>query len=120
MPSTRTSTLAAAVAPVAAAAALLFAPTASADTTCNKVASPSGSDSAAGTADAPYETAGKLVTSLAAGETGCLRSGTYLEDLSVRKGGTADARITVTSYPGERAKLIGRLWITRTAPNVTI
>ena len=39
-------------------------------TSCDKVAAPSGSDSAAGSAAAPYRTAGKLAGSLQPGQTG--------------------------------------------------
>ncbi|MFZ0974402.1 MAG: hypothetical protein WAN22_19385, partial [Solirubrobacteraceae bacterium] len=46
-----------------------------ATTTCNLVASPSGSDSASGTVSAPFQTAQKLVSSLTPGETGCLEAG---------------------------------------------
>ena len=42
---------------------------------CTRVAAPGGSDSAAGTAGAPYATFKKLVHSLAPGQTGCLRAG---------------------------------------------
>src|SRR5436853_609339 len=106
MPSTTASKIGRVLAPMAAAAAFASAPAAGAATTCDKVASPSGSDTAAGTVAAPYQTASKLAGSLGAGETGCLRGGTYREDVSLRTGGTADARITLTSYPGERAKLV--------------
>jgi Right handed beta helix region len=120
MPSITASKLGHLVAPIAAVAAFASAPAAGAATTCDKVASPSGSDAAAGTVAAPFQTAAKLAASLSAGETGCLRGGTYREDVSLRSGGTADARITLTSYPGERATLVGRFWVTRTASNVTI
>jgi Right handed beta helix region len=115
-----TTRLAAAVAPVAIAAALAFAPAASADTTCTKFASTSGSDSAAGTLDAPYRTAQQLADSLSAGDTGCLRGDTYVEDVRVDHGGRTGAPITITSYPGERAKVIGRLWVTRKGDFVTV
>jgi parallel beta-helix repeat protein len=49
-----------------------------------------------------------------------LRSGTYLEDVTVAKAGTADARVTLTSYPRERAKIVGRFWVSRTGDNATI
>jgi parallel beta-helix repeat protein len=88
--------------------------------TCDKVAATNGSDSAAGTADAPYRTAQKLSNSLAAGQTGCLRGGTYNEDLTVTQGGRAGAPVTIRSYPGERARVVGRMWIARTADYVTI
>ena len=121
MPSLPTiSRLAAAAASVAAFAALAFAPVASADTTCTKFASPSGSDSAAGSVDAPFRSAQQLADSLSAGDTGCLRGGTYAEDVTVDHSGSAGAPITITSYPGERAKLVGRLWITKRGDFVTI
>jgi parallel beta-helix repeat protein len=87
---------------------------------CDKVASPTGSDNAAGTADAPFRTAQVLVDALGAGQTGCLRAGTYNENLTIRQGGRAGAPVTLRSYPGERARVVGRLWIARTAGYVTI
>jgi parallel beta-helix repeat protein len=87
---------------------------------CDKVAATNGSDSAAGTADAPYRTAQKLSDSLLAGQTGCLHAGTYDEDLRVGHGGRDGAPVTIRSYPGERARLLGRLWIARGADYVTI
>src|SRR5205085_10751912 len=81
---------------------------AAADTTCTRVAAPNGSDSAAGTVDDPYATAQRLVRSLQPGDTGCLRDGTYSEDLRISSGGNGDdSRVTLTSYPGERATLDG-------------
>jgi glycosyltransferase involved in cell wall biosynthesis len=81
---------------------------------CAKVASPDGSDSASGTVGGPYATARKLVSALAPGETGCLRAGTYRQDeLTIDTPGTE-----LTSYPGERAILAGRLRVT--ADRVTV
>jgi hypothetical protein len=80
---------------------------------CAKVASPNGDDSGSGTAGTPYATAQRLVDSLAAGETGCLRAGTYRQDVNI-----ATPRIRLTSYPGERATLAGRLRVT--ADRVTV
>src|SRR3954465_10276955 len=88
--------------------------------TCNKVAASNGSDSAAGTADAPYRTAQKLADSLTAGQTGCPRAGTHHEDGRVRPGGAAGAPVTIRSSPGERARLLGRLYLARGADYVTI
>lgn len=94
---------------------------ASASGTCTKVASPSGSDSASGTPSDPYRTAQKLADSLSAGEAGCLRSGRYHEEsLKLTRGGRADARVRLMSYPGERAEIVGRLWVARGADYVTI
>ena len=80
---------------------------------CAKVASPDGNDSAPGTADRPYATAQRLVNALAAGETGCLRAGTYREDLTVATPG-----VGLTSYPGDQATVAGRLRVT--ADRVTV
>ena len=67
-----------------------------AEVTCDRVASKSGSDSATGTASNPYRTPQKLVDSLSAGQTGCLRQGVYAETsrLGISKGGTAGAPVT--------------------------
>lgn len=78
---------------------------------CDVVASPSGSDVASGTAAAPFRTPRRLLRSLRAGRTGCLRAGSYREDLTVRRSGRPGAPLTLRSYPGERAVLRGRLWI---------
>ena len=87
---------------------------------CTRVAAPHGSDGAAGTEAAPFATAQHLVDSLRPGETGCLRSGTYNEDVKVSKGGSASARVTLRSYPGERATVKGRFWIAEGADFVTV
>jgi len=87
---------------------------------CRKYASVSGDDGGAGTAGAPFRTAAKLVSSLAAGETGCLLAGIYVEDLSIRTGGASGAPITMTSGPGVRATLRGRLWIADSANDVVV
>jgi parallel beta-helix repeat protein len=106
--------------PAASAAALLCAVSlisiapAHAAVTCAKVASPSGSDSAAGTAAAPYRTAQKLADATGPGQTGCLRAGNYAEDVWVSNDG-----LTITSYPGERATLTGRLVVGKGADDVT-
>ena len=88
--------------------------------TCDRVASTLGSDSYAGTVTYPYATVAKLLSSLRADQTGCLRAGVYEQDVEVVRGGTAGAPITLTSYPGERAILLGRLVIAETANWVVI
>jgi hypothetical protein len=105
------------------AACLITIPSAAsgdATTTCNLVASPSGSDSAAGTPSAPFQTAQKLVSSLAPGETGCLETGTYNENVTFRTAGTAAAPITLTSYPGQTATIVGRVYVVEGADYTTI
>jgi parallel beta-helix repeat protein len=84
------------------AAALAFASPAGASVSCDRVASPSGSDSAAGTVAAPFRTGQKLASSLSSGQTGCFRAGTFSGQISV-----SVPSVTLTSYPGERATLVG-------------
>jgi parallel beta-helix repeat protein len=86
---------------------------------CTKVAAPSGSDSAAGTEAAPYRSVQRLADSLSAGQTGCLRGGTYEGNVSVRRGGAPGAPITLTRFPGETAKVVGRVWVAKGADHVT-
>ena len=77
---------------------------------CTKVASPSGSDSASGSEAAPFRSAQKLADSLASGQTGCLRAGTYTDSAFSVVAPHTD-NITLRSYPGERAKLSGQIEI---------
>jgi parallel beta helix pectate lyase-like protein len=86
---------------------------------CTKVAAPNGSDTNSGTIESPYRTVQKLSDSLAAGNTGCLRAGTYTGNVSVTHGGTAEAGVTIRNYPNEKATVVGRLWIERAAPYIT-
>lgn len=83
------------------------------------VAAPRGCDAVA--ALAGPGTAQRFVNSLSAGETGCLRGGTYEGNVVISHGGTSrKQRITLTSYPHERATIRGKLWITDSANFVTI
>jgi parallel beta-helix repeat protein len=104
----------------AAALALAAAAPASADVTCDRYASPTAGASGTGSLDAPYASVEKLSDSLSPGQTGCLRGGTFTEDVKVSQGGNAGAPVTLTSYPGERAKLVGRLWLAKGADYVTV
>ena len=94
--------------------------------TCDRYAAPSGSDRAAGSAEAPYRTAQRLADSLKPGQTGCLREGRYTdtpnEDYAVRfeRGGRAGAPITLRSAPGERATLRGIVDVPADADHVAI
>ena len=81
---------------------------AQATVTCSKVAAVTGSDSAAGTEAAPFRSAQKLADSLTIGEVGCLRSGTFDTQNQVK---VTRPGITLTSFPGERATVKGRLWV---------
>ena len=88
--------------------------------TCDKVASPLGSDSAAGTAAAPLHTAQALSQALAPGQVGCLRAGSYGGGLRLNHGGTAGAPLILRSYPGEQAQVTGRIYVPRGSDYVTI
>ncbi|MGI9100641.1 MAG: right-handed parallel beta-helix repeat-containing protein [Solirubrobacteraceae bacterium] len=64
----------------------------------------------------------RLLDSLRAGQTGCLRGGTYTQD-AVRfgHGGAPGARIRLTSYPGERARLLGGIvYVPHGSDHVTV
>jgi parallel beta-helix repeat protein len=117
----RRRVLAGAIALVACAA---WAPAAagaeSLPTNCDKVASPQGSDSAAGTAASPLRTAQALTEALAPGQVGCLRAGSYGGGLRLNHGGTAGAVLTLRNYPGEQAQITGRVYVPRGSDYVTI
>lgn len=94
--------------------------------TCDKIASPTGNDATGtGSLTNPYRTAGRLVSSLAAGQVGCLRKppgevGLYEEDLTLgtaKSGISANQPTTLQTYPADAGKqrfatLKGRLRIT--------
>jgi hypothetical protein len=78
---------------------------------CNKVASVStGSDTTGtGTAANPYRSSLKLANSLTAGQTGCLRAGTYTNGTKLTLSTTGT---TLQTYPGDaRATLADGIWI---------
>ncbi len=87
---------------------------------CDRVASPSGSDINPGSESLPYRTAQHLADSLSAGQTGCLKAGTYSENVKISVGGSAGSPVTVRSYPDERASVVGRLWIAKGADFVSV
>jgi hypothetical protein len=88
---------------------------------CSYVASTSGSDHARGTAARPFRTVQRLADKLHPGQVGCVRGGTYRESVKIGRGGRGNSkRVTIESYSGERATLVGRLYIDRDANYVTI
>jgi len=95
---------------------------ATAAATCDRFASPAGSDSSGnGSQTSPYQSVTKLDGSLSPGQTGCLRTGTYGDTGTQHRigtSGTASAQTTITSYPGEQAKVIG--WIDMSASYSTL
>jgi hypothetical protein len=64
--------------------------------------STTGSDSNAGSSAAPWRTIQKAVNTLAAGQIALVRGGTYTENVSMGRGGTSSAPITIKNYPGEK------------------
>jgi parallel beta-helix repeat protein len=87
---------------------------------CDRVAAPLGSDAYPGTVAEPYATVEKLANSLSPGQTGCLRAGVFQGDVRVSTGGGTGAPTTITSYPGERATVVGRFRVADTANHVTV
>jgi len=85
------------------------------DVVCDKFAAPEGSDSTDGGEATPFETVQALADSLAAGEIGCLREGTYVaededdhdEVLTLDHGGEDGSPIVISGYPGESATIEG-------------
>ncbi len=87
------------------AALLMFASSASAVGRCNLYASPTGSDSNAGTIRSPFGTVQKLDGALGAGQVGCLRAGKYASGVETTFSNAQG--VTITSYPGEHATIAG-------------
>lgn len=68
----------------------------------------SGSDSAAGTVDAPWRTIGRAARSVMPGDTVYVRGGTYGETIDINTSGSVAAGpIVFASYPGEKAAVSG-------------
>jgi nitrous oxidase accessory protein NosD len=87
---------------------------------CDRVASTRGSNSGTGTRARPFRSVRQLVRSLHPGQTGCLRAGNYVGTLEIGRRGTAGRPITLRSYPGEAARLLGRLWLDRQSAHLVI
>ena len=96
-------------------AAIPSAATGQAARSCSLVASPSGSDSAPGTLAAPFQTVQRLVDSLRPGQTGCLGTGSSNGTSRSRDPGT-----TLTSYPGQTATIVGRMYVAEGANDTTV
>ena len=92
--------------------------------TCDKYAATTGSDtSGTGASGQPYATPEKLVASLAAGQTGCLKAGSYGagETWQITNSGKAGARVTLMSDPnGGKATLYKRVVIPQGTSFVTL
>lgn len=71
--------------------------------------SPTGNDASAGTATAPFKTFTKAVSGLVAGDTLFIYGGTYTQQLTVSKSGTATAPITVQAVQGQKVIINGEM-----------
>jgi hypothetical protein len=91
-----------------------------ANAACDRFASPHGSDRNRGTLGRPFRTVRRLARSLRAGQTGCLRQGTYRGRLTIRHGGAAHRPITLQPRPGESARLVGPIVVARRSTHVLI
>ena len=90
-------------------------------TSCRLVAAPGGSDHNKGTLARPFRTVQRLADRLRPGQLGCVRGGVYEEELRINHGGRSAAkRLTISSYAGERATLIGRIYVPSGSDHVTI
>lgn len=90
---------------------------------CTSVAALDGADTNPGTELAPFRTVEKMIASLLPGDTGCLRGGIYTElddgyAADFGRSGTAAAPITLRSFPGERAQLVGTVLVRKGADNI--
>jgi hypothetical protein len=87
--------------------------TAITNTQCSLFASPGGSDvTGTGSLASPFQSVVKLDSALAAGQTGCLLEGTYgstSTEHRLTKNGTSTGQVTITSYPGQTATVVG--WV---------
>ncbi len=68
-----------------------------------------GDDANSGAEEAPWRTLAHALRRLRPGDTLYLRGGTYYEKVSLSRSGTAEAPITIASYPSEIAVVDGGL-----------
>ncbi|MEA3207049.1 MAG: hypothetical protein QOE70_106 [Chthoniobacter sp.] len=68
-----------------------------------------GNDANAGTEQSPWKTLGYALRRLQPGDTLYLRGGTYYEKAFLTRSGTAEAPITIASFPSELAVIDGGL-----------
>ncbi len=73
---------------------------------------PSGSDTNAGTLEAPWKTIGKAFGTAKAGDTVLIRGGVYQESITVTNNGTSGSPITFKNYPNESPIIEGSLPVT--------
>jgi hypothetical protein len=66
-----------------------------------------GKDSNPGSEDRPWSTINHALKQLRAGDTLCLRAGSYFENVYCAVAGTREKPITIRAYPGERVVIDG-------------
>ena len=74
---------------------------------CALVASPNGRDKNSGSRRSPLATVSKLVATLRPGQTGCLLSGRFEEDVKIIRKGTRARPFTLRSAPHAKATICG-------------
>jgi uncharacterized protein YkwD len=77
--------------------------------TCTHHVAPNGNDDNPGTADAPWHTIQHAADTAQPGDTVCFGTGSYSEDVTFSRSGTADAAITFAAAPDETATVQGSL-----------
>ena len=95
-------------------------PSSHAATGCTRYASTTGHDWSAGTRRHPFRTVDRLMRRLRPAQTGCLLSGTFREDVTIRRGGLRGQPIRLQSARGSRATVRGRLVVAEGADYVVI
>jgi hypothetical protein len=87
---------------------------------CTRYAAAWGNDGSPGSPKRPYRTIAKLLSRLAPGQTGCLRAGLYVENVTVTRGGRPGKPITLTSAPRARATIRGKFVVAEGADDVVV
>jgi hypothetical protein len=76
---------------------------------CTNYVAPDGSDDAAGTAQAPWQTIQHAAGVVQPGDALCVGGDTYREEIILSRSGTADAPITFAAAPGQTVTVRGSL-----------
>ena len=87
---------------------------------CTRFVAPGGSDRASGRQDDPWRTVQRLAARIRPGDVGCLRRATYAGGLRFRRAGKPGRPVTIRSYPGEAARIVGRIWVPRSADDLIL
>jgi len=76
---------------------------------CHRFVAPNGNDRNRGDRRSPFATVSRLVATLRAGQTGCLLSGRYREEVRITRAGRENKPITLTAGPGAKPTICGRV-----------